>query len=29
MLEKPDPAVLDTLRQAFLETDGQLEGEED
>ncbi|GAA3370670.1 cobaltochelatase subunit CobN [Streptomyces sannanensis] len=29
MWEKPDPAVLEALRQAFLETEGDLEGGED
>ncbi|NEA88485.1 cobaltochelatase subunit CobN [Streptomyces sp. SID7958] len=28
MWEKPDPAVLDQLRQVFLETEGELEGED-
>ncbi|WTY77784.1 cobaltochelatase subunit CobN [Streptomyces phaeochromogenes] len=27
MSEKPDPAVLDALRQVYLETEGDLEGE--
>ncbi len=29
MWEKPDPAVLDALRQVYLETEGNLEGGED
>ncbi|MFJ2110939.1 MULTISPECIES: cobaltochelatase subunit CobN [unclassified Streptomyces] len=28
MWEKPDPAVLDALRKVFLETEGELEGED-
>src|SRR5690606_5931888 len=28
MWEKPDPAVLEQLRQVFLETEGELEGED-
>ncbi|MEV7424740.1 cobaltochelatase subunit CobN [Streptomyces sp. NPDC091212] len=29
MWEKPDPGVLDALRKVFLETEGELEGEDD
>ncbi|MFF5568310.1 cobaltochelatase subunit CobN [Streptomyces sp. NPDC012623] len=29
MWEKPDPEVLDALRKVFLETEGELEGEDD
>ncbi|MEW1718406.1 cobaltochelatase subunit CobN [Streptomyces sp. NPDC093109] len=29
MWEKPDPGVLDALRKVFLETEGELEGDED